>query len=102
MRKLLACSTLAIVIGLGTTDANAEKLNPYVSFWSPYAPIEYRGVTPDMIRTPLTEGRATNEFHNPERYTLHNPEGPLNDYYRENGLSDRLGDCASYGCATGN
>jgi hypothetical protein len=102
MRKLIACSTLAIAICLSAAKANAENLHPNVSFWSPYAPMGYRGVTPDMIRTPLTEGRAAYTFVNPERYTLHNPEGPLNDYYRDSGLSDRLEDCASYGCSTGN
>jgi hypothetical protein len=92
MRKLIGCSTLAIVICLSAAKANAENLNPNVSSWSPCAPMGYRGATPDLIRTALTEGRAAYTFRNPERYTLPNPEGPLNDYYRDSGLSDRLGD----------
>jgi hypothetical protein len=65
MRKLIACSTLAIVICLCAAKANAENLNPNVSSWSPYAPMGYRGATPDLIRTPLTDGRAAYTFHNP-------------------------------------
>jgi len=42
--------------------------------------------------------QAALESHSP--YTLANPEGPLNDYYKPVGLSDDLGDC-NKGCAAG-
>ena len=51
-----------------------------------------------MMRPPLAEGRTAYKVDSPERYTLDNPEGPLNDFYRKSGLSDRLEDCTSYGC----
>ena len=97
MRKLLVCSTLAIAIGLGAAEANAENLNPDVSSWSPFAIMGHLGARP-----PLTEGRSAYTVDSPERYALHNPEGPLNDYYRSSGLSDRREDCASYGCSVAN
>ena len=95
MHRLLSIGALAIVVGLGAAEANAANLNPNVPSWSPYATMGYSGgVASEMTMSPLTEGRSA--------YTLHNPEGPLNDYYRKSGLSDRREDCATYGCATSN
>jgi hypothetical protein len=102
MRKLLACSTLTLAIGLSAAEANAENLNLNALPWSPFAIIGHLGATLEMHRPPLIEGRSAYVVHNPERYTLNNPEGPLNDYYRSSGLSDRLEDCASYGCSGSN
>jgi hypothetical protein len=94
MHRLLSIGALAIVVGLGAAEANAANLNPNVPSWSPYAMMGYSGAASEMTPPPLTEGRSA--------YTLHNPEGPLNDYYRKSGLSDRREDCATYGCATSN
>jgi hypothetical protein len=102
MRKLLACSTLAILIGLSAAEASAENLNPNVPSWSPFAIMGHLGAAPEMMRPPLTEGRTAYTAHNSERYTLDNPEGPLNDYYRNSGLSDRREDCVKYGCSLSN
>jgi hypothetical protein len=99
MRRLIMFGTMAIGFAFGATLADAA--NPNVPSWSPYAMMESGGAAPTMTRPPLTERRAAYVGDNPERYTLHNPEGPLNDYYRKSGLSDRSEDCASYGCAGG-
>ena len=99
MRKLFMLGTLAIGIACGATASDAA--NPNVPSWSPYAIMENGGAAPQIAPLPLTERRAAYKVGAPERYTLHNPEGPLNDYYRKSGLSDRSEDCASYGCAGG-
>ena len=49
---------------------------------------------PATRQAPMIEGRSA--------YTLDNPEGPLNDYYKGAGLSDDPDDCASLGCAVSN
>jgi len=99
MRRTIMLGTLAVGFAFGATIADAA--NPNVPSWSPYAIMESGGVAPEAMRPLLTERRTAYTVDNPGRYTLHNPEGPLNDYYRSSGLSDMREDCASYGCAGG-
>ena len=75
MRKVLTSASIAALVALGAAQASAAG---FYDSWQP--PVR----------------------HSHSAYTLHNPEGPLNDYYRRSGLSDRREDCASYGCSVSN
>jgi hypothetical protein len=99
MGKLLLLGIFTIGIACAAaTAANAQ--NPNVPSWSPYATMGYEGLMSQTMPRRLVERRSA--YTSQERYTLHNPEGPLNDYYRHSGLSDRREDCASYGCSGSN
>lgn len=105
MRKMLVIATAAVAVTLGGAAANAA--NPNVPAWSPYAIMGY-GAAPAAIKPgPMIWGRAADTNASPgsapvpSRYTLHNPEGPLNDYYKGVGLSDDRNDCNN-GCALSN
>ena len=75
MRKALTSAAIAVLVALGGAQASAA------GFY-------------DASQPPVRHTRSA--------YSLHNPEGPLNDYYRRSGLSDRREDCASYGCSVSN
>ena len=102
MHRILGLVTTVIFVTLGMVAANAG--NPNVPTWSPYAligsnaepPVTTPGrmILPPSKRSPMTEGRSA--------YTINNPEGPLNDYYKDVGLSDDPADCATKGCAISN
>ena len=90
MRMTILLATAAIYIGVGAVEANAAIPGPNVSSWSTYS----NATAPSAIRGPAIER------HSP--YTLNNPEGPFNDFYKGVGLSDDPGDCASKGCSVSN
>lgn len=105
MRKILMFATAAFVVNVGGIEAKAG--NPNVPSWSPYAMMGYDPAPPAIGARRMSEGRAANTNLSPaappvrSAYTLDNPEGPLNDYYKDVGLSDDINDC-NKGCAVGN
>ncbi len=91
MRKALTLGAVVTVVAFGQLGANAGTRN--VPSWSPYATIETDPALPVMNASPMVEGRSA--------YTIDNPEGPLNDFYKGVGLSDNPDDC-NKGCAVSN
>jgi hypothetical protein len=105
MRKILMLATAAIAVNVGGIEANAG--NPNVPSWSPYAVMGHDPAPSAIGARRMSEGRAAYTNLSPagspvrSAYTLSNPEGPLNDYYKDVGLSDDINDC-NKGCAAGN
>ena len=106
MRNLLMAGTagLFLVLGAAGAIANAQDLN--VHSRSPYAAARHSAAPVARMRRPMIEGRAAYTNVSPlgararSAYTLDNPEGPLNDFYKGVGLSDDVNDC-NKGCAGG-
>jgi hypothetical protein len=89
MRKITMLGAAAMIIACGAAEANAAGPNPNVPTWSPYSIMGYGAGPMVRWRAPIIEGRSA--------YTLNNPEGPLNDYYKGVGMSDDINDCNT-GC----
>jgi len=87
MIKIPMLALAAFFLWHGSIEANAT--NPNVPSWSPYSTMSYGPASRVLKRGPAIEGRSA--------YTLNNPEGPLNDYYKDVGLSDDIDDC-NRGC----
>jgi hypothetical protein len=94
MRKTILLGAAAIYIGVGAVEANAAIPGPDIPSWSTYSKVKYSDAPSATMRAPAIARRSP--------YTLNNPEGPLNDFYKGVGLSDDPGDCASKGCSVSN
>jgi len=106
MRNLLMAGTAGLFLALGAAGASANAQNLDVHSTSAHA-IRAHSVAPaSRMRRPMIEGRAaytnlrSSGVHAGSAYTLDNPEGPLNDFYKGVGLSDDVNDCNN-GCAGG-
>jgi hypothetical protein len=91
MRMTILLGAAAIYIGVGAVEAYAAIPGPHIPSWPTYSKASAPSAT---MRGPAIER------HSP--YTLNNPEGPLNDFYKGVGLSDDPSDCASEGCSVSN